>query len=121
HRHHAEVVGPPRGDRVRGRRPRSRCAGYTLVELMVVVALIATLACVALAQAMASLDHGRGHAAARFLAARLALARTQAVARRVAIGLRFEQVPGGFAFSHLPRWQRQWHSHRRHSGWYRRS
>jgi prepilin-type N-terminal cleavage/methylation domain-containing protein len=79
-------------------RPRSRCAGYTLIELMVVVAVIATLACVALAQARASIDHSRGHAAARYLASRLSLARTQAVARGVAIGLRFEQVPGGFAF-----------------------
>ena len=65
---------------------------------MVVVAVIATLACVALAQATASFDHSRGHAAARYLASRLAFARTQAVGRGVAVGLRFDQVPGGFAF-----------------------
>jgi len=67
--------------------------------LTAVAAVITTLACVALAQSMAGLDHSRGHAAARYLASRLALARTQAVARGAAVGLRFDQVPGGFVFS----------------------
>ena len=66
---------------------------------MAVVAVITTVACVALAQSMAALDHSRGHAAARYLASRLALARTQAVARGAAVGLRFDQVPRGVRFS----------------------
>ena len=66
---------------------------------MVVVSVIATLAGIAIAQALSTADHARGHAAARYLAARLGLARSQAVARGAAVGLRFDQVAGGFAFS----------------------
>ena len=58
-----------------------------------------TLAGIALAQALAGVDHARGHAAARYLAARLGLARSQAVARGAAVGLRFDQAPEGFTFS----------------------
>lgn len=57
-----------------------------------------TCAGIAIAQVLTVMDHARGHAAARYLAARLGLARTQAVARGTAVGLRFDQVPGGFTF-----------------------
>lgn len=80
-------------------RPRSPCAGYTLIELMAVVSVTVTLAGIAMSQALSTVDHSRGHAAARYLAARLGLARSQAVARGAAVGLRFDQVAGGFAFS----------------------
>jgi hypothetical protein len=66
---------------------------------MAVVSVSATLACVAVSQVLSTVDHSRGHAAARYLAARLGLARSQAVARGAAVGLRFDQVAGGVAFS----------------------
>ena len=58
-----------------------------------------TLSGIALSQVLSTLDHSRGHAAARYLAARLGLARAQAVARGAAVGLVFDEVPGGFAFT----------------------
>ena len=66
---------------------------------MAAVSVVLTLAGVALSQVLSSVDHSRGHAAARYLAARLGLARSQAVARGVAVGLVFDEVPGGFAFT----------------------
>jgi hypothetical protein len=70
-----------------------------LLELMTVSALVAVLASVALAYVLSAAEHSRGHAAARYLAGRLALLRTQAVARGAAVGLRFDQEPGGFTFT----------------------
>jgi type II secretory pathway pseudopilin PulG len=66
---------------------------------MVVTGVIATLAGVVVPQVLSSIDHSRGHAAARFLAARLGLARTQAVARGTAVGLRFVEEVRGFTFT----------------------
>ena len=61
--------------------------------------VIAILGAAAAAHVLASLDHSRGYAAARYLAGRMALARTQAAARGTAIGLRFTQEPAGFTFA----------------------
>ena len=80
-------------------RPRSPCAGYTLIELMAVVSVVTTLGSIAISQVLATIDHSRGHAAARYLGARLGLARSQAVARGAAVGLRFDQVADGITFS----------------------
>ena len=66
---------------------------------MAVSGLAAVLASVALAYVLSAAEHSRGHAAARYLAGRLALLRTQAVARGAAVGLRFDQEPGGFTFT----------------------
>ena len=66
---------------------------------MAVSGVAAVLASVALAYVLSAAEHSRGHAAARYLAARLALLRTQAVARGAAVGLRFDQEPRGFTFS----------------------
>lgn len=57
------------------------------------------LAGIALPQLLGSLDRARGLMAARYLGGRLALARTQAVSRRAAIALRFEQRPRGIVFT----------------------
>lgn len=66
--------------------------------MLFVLGLAVTCAGIAIAQVLSAMDHSRGHAAARYLAARLGLARTQAVARGAAVGLRFDRVPEGFRF-----------------------
>lgn len=70
-----------------------------MIELVAVTGVITILGGVAAAHVLSSADHSSGYAAARFLAARLGLARTQAVARGAAVGLRFTQTPRGFTFA----------------------
>jgi hypothetical protein len=48
---------------------------------------------------MATVDRSRGLAAARYLAARMALARAQAVSRSTTIALRFQEGPSGIGFT----------------------
>jgi hypothetical protein len=64
----------------------------------VVAAVVLVLSAIAIPRGLVALDHSRGLAAARFLAARMALARAQAVARSATIGLVFERGPRGIAF-----------------------
>jgi prepilin-type N-terminal cleavage/methylation domain-containing protein len=78
----------------RGARP-----GFTLVELLFTLALATLVAGLAVPQALASLGALRGRAAARYLAGRMALARTQAVARGSAVALRFVEDTEGVSFS----------------------
>jgi Tfp pilus assembly protein FimT len=66
---------------------------------MVVVSVITILGGIAAARVLAPLNHSRGYAAARFFAARLGLARIQAVSRGTAIGLRFMEEPRGITYS----------------------
>ena len=65
---------------------------------MFVAATIAIVAAVAVPQTLATLDRSRGLIAAKYLGSRLALARTLAVTRGAAIGLRFVNDPRGIAF-----------------------
>ena len=63
--------------------------GYTLMELMFATGVFLVLTGIAVPQVLAGLDRSRTHAAARFLAARMALARTAAVTRSATVALRF--------------------------------
>ena len=63
------------------------------------MALIAICAAMAIPQAAATLDRARATAGARYLAARMALARTEAVSQARVIALRFENQPDGIAFT----------------------
>jgi type II secretory pathway pseudopilin PulG len=56
------------------------------------------LTAVAVPQVLASIDRSRAWAAARYLAARMALARSQAVMRSATVALRFEEDQRGFTF-----------------------
>ena len=57
------------------------------------------LAAIAVPQALVSIDRSRAWAAARYLSARMALARSQAVMRSATVALRFEEDQrGGFTF-----------------------
>ena len=74
-------------------RPRGSC-GYSLIELLLVLAAATTLASLALPLTVASTDAGKARQAASFVAARLRLARHQAVARTTTVGLVFDMVNG---------------------------
>jgi type IV fimbrial biogenesis protein FimT len=76
----------------------SRSNGYSLVELMFTMGLIAVLSALAIPSALASVDRARAAAAARYLASRMALARSQAVLRAATVALRFDEDAGGIAF-----------------------
>jgi Tfp pilus assembly protein FimT len=69
-----------------------------LIESLFAVGLFLVLAAMAVPQVLAGVDRSRTQAAARFLAARMALARSQAVARSAAVGLRFSEDAGVISF-----------------------
>ncbi len=80
-------------------RPAVSRDGYTLLELLFTIGLIALLSGIAVPAILRSIDRSRGLMAARYLASRMILARTQAVTWGAAVALRFEQTAGGLAFS----------------------
>ena len=69
-------------------------AGFTLLEVIFVMAVTVILAGMAVPQTMASVDRSRAWAATRYLASRMALARMQAVGRSATVGLRFADAEG---------------------------
>lgn len=75
-----------------------RSAGYTLVELLFATTLAAIVAGFAIPQFLAGLDRSRAWAGARYLAARMALARTYAVTRSAHVALRFDQSRSDVTF-----------------------
>ena len=87
-----------RGRDARGRTESRSAAGLTLLELLFVLGLVSVLAAVAVPQVLVSLDRSRGFGAARYLGTRLALARTQAVARGASVALQFVDGPRGIRF-----------------------
>jgi Tfp pilus assembly protein FimT len=66
---------------------------------MFVAALIAVMTAVAVPQVLVTVDRMRATAAARFLAARLGLARALAVNRSASVALRFDATAGGITFT----------------------
>jgi len=73
---------------------RPRDAGFTLVEALLVVALVTMVAAIGLPQLERALDEHRTASAARYLAHRLALARFEAVKRARRVGLQFVEDQG---------------------------
>jgi type II secretory pathway pseudopilin PulG len=73
-------------------------AGYSLIELLLVLAAATTLASVALPLAATTTDAGKGRHAASFVAARVRLARQQAVSRTATVGLVFDLANGRWLF-----------------------
>ena len=85
-----------------GRRPPGSCgaAGFSLVELMLVTGLVATISAMAVATTTQALQRYRTAGAARYVAGRLQRARADAVARGASVALRFSGPAGGpIAFS----------------------
>ena len=75
-----------------------RASGYTLLELLFASALIAIVSAIAVPQSLAGVDRARAASAARYLASRMAVARSQAVMRSTHVALRFEGEPPGITF-----------------------
>ena len=71
----------------------------TLLELLVALGLLATLAALAVPLLLSSLDEARTRAAARYLAGRLQLARMEAVKRGANVGLRVESEATGYRYT----------------------
>lgn len=65
---------------------------------MAVAGLILVLTATAIPSLLGTIDRSRGYAAARFLASRLTLARTQAVNRGATVALVFTRDQRGFAY-----------------------
>ena len=76
----------------------SRLSGYSFVELLFAVAIMATVSAIAVPQSLAAVDRARAMSAARFVASRMAVARSQAVMRSTHVALRFEDGPSGITF-----------------------
>lgn len=74
-------------------------AGYTLIDALCAMTVLCILAGISIPNVLSGVDRSRGLAAARFLAARMGLARAQAVSRSAVVALQFEEKPGGVWFS----------------------
>jgi prepilin-type N-terminal cleavage/methylation domain-containing protein len=73
--------------------------GYSLIELVWVVALIATISVIAVPPLLAGIDESRAQAAARYMRGRLYETRMQAVSLSRNVALRFVQTPAGYTFT----------------------
>jgi len=76
-----------------------RSGGYTLVELLLAVSTIATLAGIAVPIASGTVDDLRAAGAARHMAARIATIRLDAVRRATTVSLRFDRRGTDYAFT----------------------
>lgn len=81
------------------RAPRPEDVGFTLLETLFALAIIATLAAVALPTANDAVDEMRTLMAARSLAARLSQIRIDAVTRSRCLAFRFEAAAGAYRWS----------------------
>ena len=72
--------------------------GYSLIEVLAVVTLIAILAAAAVPLAHNSVDRSRTAGAASYVASRLMLARFEAVKRSTFVAVQFVQKPDGYWF-----------------------
>jgi prepilin-type N-terminal cleavage/methylation domain-containing protein len=73
--------------------------GYSLPELMMVMALGATLSAAALPEYLAALDDFRASGAARHISGRFQKARMEAVMRSAIVGVQFIETAGGFSYT----------------------
>ncbi|HZT76676.1 MAG TPA: GspH/FimT family pseudopilin [Vicinamibacterales bacterium] len=72
--------------------------GYSLIELVFVMGLVATLGAMAVPQTRAAMDDARTAGAARYVAGRLQRARTEAITRSSSVGIKFTQTGGQYAY-----------------------
>jgi prepilin-type N-terminal cleavage/methylation domain-containing protein len=76
----------------------ARSSGFTLLELLLVTSIVATLAMVSIPVTAGALDEMRTAMAARYLEGRIMNARATAVKRSARVALRFEPVGGDYCF-----------------------
>ncbi len=72
--------------------------GHTLIETLFTLGLIVVFSALAIPSALASVDRARATAASRYLASRMAMARSHAVMRAAAVALRFDEGTAGVTF-----------------------
>ncbi len=90
----------PARSRVEARTRLAACSdGFSLVEALVVVAMLATVAGIAVPLLSSSLNALRAGGAARYLSGRLNLARSEAVKRSVHVALRIEGRDTGYRYA----------------------
>lgn len=77
----------------------TRDSGFTILDLLFAIALIATVVSMALPVFSDAIDAHRTASAARYLAGRVNLARMEAVKRSASVGLKFEEAGGDYAFA----------------------
>jgi prepilin-type N-terminal cleavage/methylation domain-containing protein len=75
------------------------CQGITLIELLFTMAIVCTLAVIAIPNGLRMLDEYHVANAARFLAHRLGHARLDAVRRATFVGLKFDAVSDDYVFT----------------------
>jgi prepilin-type N-terminal cleavage/methylation domain-containing protein len=73
--------------------------GYSLLELMLVMALSATLSAAAVPEYLTALDDVRVSGAVHYISARLQRARMEAVSRSAMVGVQFTQTAGGYSYA----------------------
>ena len=88
----------PPAPHVRGRTPW-RSAGFSLVDVLAAIMLLAILTAMSVPPLVATLDDLRALAAARSLAARLQQARMEAVSRTADVAVRFERDALGYWYA----------------------
>lgn len=73
--------------------------GYTVLELLFVVGLSATLAGVAVPATSSTIDRLRAASAARHVASRIAATRLEAIRRSTTVALRFDRIDTDYTFT----------------------
>lgn len=73
--------------------------GYSILELMLALALSTTLSAAAVPQYLATVDDVRANGAARYVSGRLQRARMDAVRRSASVGVQFTQIAGGYSYA----------------------
>jgi type II secretion system GspH-like protein len=74
-------------------------SGHSLPELAVTVSVVATVAAIAVPAVEAGLDEARTAGAARYLSARLADARMEAIQRSTEVAMRFGSTARGYTYA----------------------
>jgi len=77
----------------------TRSRGYSLLEVMMVMALSVTLSAAAVPEYLAAVDEVRASGAVRYVSARLQRARMEAVMRSAMVGMQFTQTSGGYSYA----------------------
>jgi hypothetical protein len=79
--------------------PRADALGYSLLELVFVVAVGVTASAVAVPQYLAGLDDFRTSGAARYLSTRFQRARMEAVMRSTSVAIQFIETASGYEYA----------------------
>jgi prepilin-type N-terminal cleavage/methylation domain-containing protein len=78
--------------------PSESQSGYSLLELLLVLAIVGILAGISVPQMLASLDDYRVSGAARYVATRIQRTRMEAINRSTAVAVQFLQDTSGYSF-----------------------